>query len=148
VTSTVVACDRCGRKNRVPDAAPGSARCAQCRAPLTWIVDASDATFASVVEAARLPVLLDLWAPWCGPCRMVSPALERLAHELAGRLKLVKVDVDTSPRTAERFAVQGIPTLLLLQQGEVVARQTGAAPEDALRRWILASLPPAGDAGG
>jgi thioredoxin 2 len=142
MTSLVVACDRCHRKNRVP-AAPRDARCAHCHAPLPWIVDASDDTFAQVVDAARPPVLLDLWAPWCGPCRMVSPALERLAHEFAGRLKLVKVDVDGSPHTSQRFAVQGIPTLLLLHHGAVLARQTGAAPEDALRRWIETNLPPA-----
>ena len=77
---------------------------------------------------ARLPVLVDLWAPWCGPCRAVSPALENLARVRAGRVKLVKVNVDESPATASRFGVQGIPTLLVVHKGTVVARQTGAAP--------------------
>jgi thioredoxin 2 len=136
MTSTVVECAHCGRHNRVPAAATGTPRCAACHQPLPWIVDATDATFAEVVEQSSRPVLLDLWAPWCGPCRMVSPALERLAREYAGRVKLVKVDVDTSPRTSGRFGVQGIPTLLLLDHGVVVARQTGAAPEAALRSWL------------
>jgi thioredoxin 2 len=86
--------------------------------------------------AAALPVLVDLWAPWCGPCRMVSPALERLAHSYAGRVKLVKVNVDVSPEVASRFEVQGIPTLLMLQRGQPVARQVGAAPEAVLKSWL------------
>ena len=138
--TTVVVCPHCGTKNRVPRATSGTPRCAKCHNALPWIVDADDATFSEVAEQASIPVLLDLWAPWCGPCRMVSPALERLAATYAGRVKLVKVDVDSSPRTAQRFAVQGIPTLLLLDQGVVVSRQTGAAPEDALQRWLDAGL--------
>jgi len=93
-----------------------------------------------VVERAKLPVLVDLWAPWCGPCRAVSPALENLAREQAGRIKLVKVNVDESPVTAHRFGVQGIPTLLVLDKGTAVARQVGAAPEAALRQWLDRAL--------
>jgi thioredoxin 2 len=140
MASDVVACEVCGKKNRVPTAASGTPRCANCHAPLPWTVDATDGDFAHVADASALPVLVDLWAPWCGPCRMVSPALERLAREYRGRVKLVKVDVDQSPRVAQRFAVQGIPTLLVLHHGDVVARQTGAAGEDALRRWLDRAL--------
>lgn len=82
--------------------------------PLAWITEAGDADFAEVAEQAKPFVLVDLWATWCGPCRTVSPALERVAHELAGRVKLVKVDIDRSPRLAQRFQVQAVPTLLLL----------------------------------
>jgi thioredoxin 2 len=77
---TVVVCPSCGRKNRVPASASGVARCGNCHSPLPWIVDADAPTYADVVERAALPVLVDLWAPWCGPCRMVSPALEQLAR--------------------------------------------------------------------
>ena len=140
---SVVSCPQCGRKNRLPDGATGRPRCGTCRAWLPWIADADDSTYPGVVASASVPVLLDLWAPWCGPCRMVSPSLERLAHEFAGRLKLVKVNVDEAPGTSKRFGVQGIPTLLLLDRGEVVARQVGAAAEPVLRDWIRASLPPA-----
>jgi thioredoxin 2 len=141
--SEIVVCAVCGRKNRLPAAAGGAPRCGQCHNPLPWIVEAGDADFAEVADAARLPVLVDLWATWCGPCRMVSPILERLARQYAGRLKLVTVDVDRAPRVARRFAVQAVPTLLLLDAGEVSARQSGAAPEAALRAWLDPHLPPA-----
>ncbi len=87
-----------------------------------------------------MPVLLDLWAPWCGPCRMVSPVLERLAGEFAGLVKLVKVNVDESPTLSQRFGVQGIPTLLVMKRGQVVSRQVGAASEQALRTWLEKAL--------
>ena len=138
--SLVVVCPNCGRKNRVPAAAAGTPRCGHCHNPLPWIVDAGDDSFAERVKQARMPVLVDLWAPWCGPCRAVSPALENLARDRAGRIKLVKVNVDESPAIAARFGVQGIPTLLVLDKGTVVARQTGAAPEAALRQWLDQAL--------
>jgi len=138
--AVVVTCARCGKKNRVPAAATGTPHCARCHAPLPWLADAGDDDFADIVDAASLPVLLDLWAPWCGPCRMVSPALERLAHDFAGRIKLVKVNVDQAPRVAQRFGVQGIPTLLLIDHGRIVAEQVGAAPEPALRTWLDQAL--------
>ena len=138
--ASVVTCPTCGRKNRVPAAATGRPRCANCHNPLPWLAEADDASFAERVDQAQLPVLVDLWAPWCGPCRAVSPALENLARDRAGRIKLVKVNVDESPVTVGRFGVQGIPTLLVLDKGTVVARQTGAAPESALRDWLDKAL--------
>src|SRR5215470_2768677 len=126
--SALIRCGNCGKTNRVPTAAAGTPRCGACREPLPWIADADDASFGDVAEAAKVPVIVDLWAPWCGPCRMVSPALEQLARDLAGTVKLVKVNVDASPRISERFGVQAIPTLLVLRAGREVARQTGAAP--------------------
>ena len=137
---TVVQCTGCGKRNRVPAAARGRVRCAGCRGPLPWVADADDATFSEVAESSSVPVLVDLWAPWCGPCRTVSPTLERLAREYAGRVKLVKVDVDQAPALARRFGVQGIPTLLVLRGDRVVARQTGAPPEPALRAWLEGAL--------
>ena len=135
-TTTVIACENCRTKNRVPADRKGVAQCAKCHEPLPWIADADDATFTQVVDTASMPVLVDLWAPWCGPCRTVSPTLEQLARTYRGRVKLVKVNVDESPVLSRRFVVQGIPTLLLLSGGEVMARQTGAAPEAALRSWL------------
>jgi len=131
--AAIVVCAVCGKKNRVPAAASGKPRCGNCHSPLPWIVDADASTYGTVVEAAALPVIVDLWAPWCGPCRMVTPALENLARAYAGKVKLVKVNVDESPQISQRFGVQGIPTLLVVNRGEVVARQTGAAPELMLR---------------
>ena len=129
-------CGHCGKMNRVPAAAAGIPRCGNCHQSLPWIADADDTTFGYVAEAAKIPVIVDLWAPWCAPCRMVSPALEQLARDLAGRVKLVKVNVDLSPQVSQRFAAQAIPTLLVLREGRVAARQTGAAPLAALRAWV------------
>ena len=134
--SSVTACTHCGQRNRVPATASGTPHCGKCRSPLPWMSDAGDDDFASVAEEAPVPVLLDLWATWCGPCRMVSPALERLAEAYAGRIKLVKVDVDRAPGLSRRFDVRSVPTLAVLDRGRVVARQAGAAPEPALRRWL------------
>lgn len=139
-TSHVVVCSNCGTKNRVPTAALGVPRCGKCHTPLRWVVNASDADFATVVEASTIPVLVDLWAPWCGPCRMVSPALEQIAGEFAGRLKLVKVNADEAPALSERFNVMAIPTLILIKGGEVIATQMGAAPAAALRSWVTDEL--------
>ncbi|MGN6795591.1 MAG: thioredoxin, partial [Streptosporangiaceae bacterium] len=129
----LVRCPNCGRRNRVPVAASGTPRCGNCQRPLPWIVDATDDTFADVAEKASMPVVVDLWAPWCGPCRMVSPALAEVAGQLAGRVKLVKVNLDSSPRLQQRFGVQAIPTLLILRDGQVAAQRAGAAPAADLR---------------
>ena len=140
VASDIVRCDTCGKKNRVPAAAHGVPKCGSCGAWLPWIVDATENQFHEVVENATIPVVVDLWAPWCGPCRMVSPALEALASKFANRIKLVKVNVDNAPGLSRRFDVQSIPTLLLMRGSEVISRQIGAVPEAALRQWIEAGL--------
>jgi thioredoxin 2 len=133
----VIGCARCGRKNRVPAAVTsGTPRCGSCRQPLPWITDAGDDSFAEIAEKASVPVVIDFWAPWCGPCRMVSPALAQVASELAGRIKLVKVNVDEAPRLQRRFGIQAIPTLLVMRNGQVAARQAGAAPAQVLRGWV------------
>ena len=129
-------CPNCGKTNRVPAAAVGRPRCGNCRLDLPWIAAAGDDDFSVVAEQSSVPVLVDFWAAWCGPCRMVSPALDRLATERAGRIKLVKVDVDRSPQLSRRFDVQAIPTLMIIVGGKVVARQAGAAPAEALRSWL------------
>ena len=139
--STKVECGNCGAKNRVPAAAKGMPRCGKCSTPLRWVVDASDDEFHAVVDGSSLPVLVDVWAPWCGPCRMVSPALEKLAGERAGELKLVKVNADDNPEVSRRFEVQAIPTLVILDHGEVVDKQIGALPEKQLRAWLTSKLP-------
>ncbi len=136
MATRTVKCENCGRMNRVPASAQGRPRCGNCKAFLPWIADASDEDFAEIAENATVPVLVDLWASWCGPCRMVSPALEQLAKEKAGQVKLVKVDIERAPKLAQRFSVQAVPTLMVLHRGEVIARQPGAAPLDALRSWL------------
>ena len=144
--SAVVTCPSCGTRNRVPDAAAGAPRCGRCKDPLPWQVDADDETFAEVAERSSVPVVVDLWAQWCPPCHTISPFLDRLAVELAGRCKFVKVNVDGAPRTPSRYGIRALPTLLVLRDGRVVSRQVGAVPLDQLRTWLLAALdgtPPA-----
>jgi thioredoxin 2 len=131
----IVTCPNCAKRNRVPAAAAGVPRCANCHTALPWLTSAHDDDFEEVAGRSTLPVLVDLWAPWCGPCRVVEPGVEQAARKLAGRLKVVKVNVDQAPRTAERLGVQGIPTLLLLRDGREVARQVGAVPPPALLGW-------------
>jgi thioredoxin 2 len=139
----MVRCPTCGRRNRVPAAASGVPRCGACHTALPWITEANDQSFEAVAERSDVPVLVDLWAPWCVPCRMVSPAVERVATELAGRVKAVKVNVDASPAVAARFAAMSIPTLLILRDGAVVDRMVGAVPEHALLAWVSGRLGPA-----
>ena len=133
--SEIVVCPNCGKRNRVPSTATGVPRCGACHTPLPWLATAGDSDFEEVAARSTLPVLVDLWAPWCGPCRVVEPGVEQAARALAGRLKAVKVNVDQAPRVAERLGVQGIPTLVLLRDGREVARQVGAVPPAALVRW-------------
>ena len=132
----------------MPDAAPGTPRCGNCRAPLPWVVESDDERFTAVVEESSLPVLVDVWAPWCGPCRMVTPALEHLAEQRAGELKLVKVNADLSPELSRRFEIRAIPTLLVMHGPQVLAQQTGAAPQATLAAWLDQSLASLGRASG
>ena len=135
----IVECTSCGTRNRVPVASTGRPRCGSCHADLPWLVDATDADFDAAVSTSRL-VLVDLWAPWCGPCRMVAPAVERATREHAGALKAVKVNVDESPGVSQRFRAQSIPMLVLLRDGTVVDTRIGALPEQQLLTWVERAL--------
>ena len=139
MSSRVVPCPRCGRKNRLPVSGRGTVRCADCGTGLPWLVDAGDGDLAAALDTGQL-VLIDLWAPWCGPCRMVAPVLERLAGRYPGRVKVVKVNVDDNPATAARYDARSIPTLVLVRHGETVGRVVGAQPEAALVREIERAL--------
>lgn len=140
MASTVIACRNCQTRNRVPAVASGRPTCQQCKQPLAWIAAADDENFDQVADSSRLPVLVDLWAPWCGPCRMVTPVLEQIANDQAGRLKLVKVNVDNSPMIASRFDARSIPTLVLLRDGKQAGRQVGALPAAQLKKWVSNQL--------
>lgn len=136
VSSEVIACAGCGTKNRVPNAAAGRPRCSRCHADLPWVANITGAEFGAAIAGSAMPVLVDLWAPWCGPCRAVAPALEAIAAEQAGHLRVMKVNVDQAPDVSAQLGVQGIPTMLLFNNGAEVARQVGALPADAIRRWL------------
>jgi thioredoxin 1 len=103
-------------------------------------VAATDATFDAEVKNSDLPVIVDFWAEWCGPCKQIGPSLEEISAEMEGRIKVVKVDVDSNPGAAAALGVRGIPALFLFKDGEVVSNKTGAAPKAALQSWINDSI--------
>ena len=99
-------------------------------------VAATDATFNAEVKDSEIPVVVDFWAEWCGPCKQIGPSLEEISNEMEGKIKVVKVDVDTNPSAAASLGVRGIPALFLFKDGEVLSNKTGAAPKAALKSWI------------
>ena len=99
-------------------------------------VAATDETFDAEVKDSEIPVVVDFWAEWCGPCKQIGPSLEEISNEMEGKIKVVKVDVDTNPSAAASLGVRGIPALFLFKDGEVLSNKTGAAPKAALKSWI------------
>jgi len=136
----IIRCSSCGATNRVPreKLAQGlTPKCGRCKQPLAAAAASplivTDATFAAEVERSPLPVLVDAWAAWCGPCRMIAPAIDELAAELAGQVRVAKLNVDENPATAGRFDIRSIPTLLVIAGGREVDRIVGAQPKHAIR---------------
>jgi thioredoxin 2 len=140
--SGVVRCPRCLRRNRVPAAGMGLPVCGNCRHALPWIAAAEDDDFAAVAEQATLPVLVGLWAPWCGLSWAARAVLERAALARPGQVKLVEVDVVAAPLKARRFVVRMVPTLLVLRSGRPVARRHGTPTAAELRTWLDATVGP------
>src|SRR5262245_35973203 len=148
--AVTVRCPSCGTLNRVPDGAPGHhIRCGRCKTSLDAAtqgpMQVSDRSFVEDIERSPLPVLLDLWAEWCGPCHMLAPTIEQLASELAGRVRVAKLNIDENPQAAARYRVQSIPTLLLLKNGLEIDRLIGVQPKTEILRRVertLSSQPP------
>jgi thioredoxin 2 len=141
--SVLVACPQCQSIVRVPDTRAGEhPKCPRCKAEvLTGAPVALDsASFAAHVERATLPVLVDFWAPWCGPCRTMAPVLDRTAAQRATELRVAKVNTDEQQELAGRFGIRSIPTLILFRQGREIARQSGAVDAGTLSRWLEHAL--------
>jgi len=138
----LIRCSSCGTTNRVPAAklkAGATAVCGNCKAPLAAVpepITVTDQNFADEVERSPLPVLVDMWAPWCGPCRQIAPVVEALAAELSGRLKVGKLNVDENPVTAERFRILSIPALLMFKEGREIDRIIGAQSSSSILRRV------------
>ena len=141
-TSQLIRCPACGATNRLPADQIALGRrpvCGRCKKPLTLEggpVKVTDATFSTEVEQSLLPVVVDMWAAWCGPCRLLEPIIEELAGQMAGRLRFAKLNVDENPTTASRFNVRSIPTLLVLKGGEEIDRIVGVQPKAEIARRL------------
>ena len=144
MSDRLVKCPSCGTTNRIPPVQPGrKAICGKCKAPIDSAggpITVTDSTFADEVERSSTLVLLDLWADWCGPCHMLAPVISQIASELAGRITVAKLNIDENPRTAARFGVQSIPTLLVLKAGKEVDRLVGVQPKHEILRRLENAL--------
>ena len=141
----LVTCPKCGRRNRMKYQGLGKVfRCGQCQSelrPLGEPVDVhSDLVFDALISRSALPVLVDFWAPWCGPCKMVAPEIRKVADETAGRVLVVKVNTEELPSLARRFRVTAIPTMSIFRNGIEVAHQAGAMPAPAIRKFLEQDL--------
>lgn len=138
-----VVCPGCGTVNRMPQTRPaGEAKCGACHRPLFsgQPVEVDEAGFERHVRSGDIPVLVDIWAPWCGPCRAMAPMFARAAAELEPEVRILKLNADTAPDVTRRLGVQGIPTLALLQGGRVLAQSAGFMDTAAIVRWTRAHL--------
>ena len=133
-------CPSCGTRNRVPPAnLADSGTCGKCKAalpPVTEPIEADPALFEEITRAAKVPVLVDFWAAWCGPCTLAAPEVAKTAQSMSGRAIVLKVDTDAHPALAEKFGVTGIPNFVVMKNGEVVFQQAGLARQSEMEGWL------------
>ena len=138
-----IACAHCNAINRIPETRlDDSPNCGRCKQPLFKgaPITLTDANFSAHVERSSIPLVVDFWADWCGPCKMMAPHFERAAKQLEPDVRLAKLDTDANPDTAGRFNIRSIPTMILFQNGKEVARQSGAMDTTALTNWIRGQI--------